>query len=394
VNWRLLAAVAPATFVSHAFSRQTYGLLLAAMEEDVVGSHTLAGSLGTINYAGYLVGVALMAIVAGRFEPIYLLRRGLGAAAVGFLVLAFAPGFALLAFGLVLAGLGSAAIWMSIPAIATAGVPASQRGTIMGALSSTIGLGLLFTGQGTTLIRTLLDDQTAWRPIWSAEALITAVILVIVLIFAKPPPSEPLGAGVSVTVLRSVPGWFQLTVAYVMFGMIVSGTYSFLGAAIEDKGFSPQRAAATYSLLGLSAIFAAVTMGRVSDRVGRVPVLVGSALVMGVAPWGVLIGRDPWLTMAALAYGGASFTYPVLTGAYLRDQVDGRAFTAAFGSITIFYGMGAVIGPQVGGLVRDVAGTFDPIFITLSFAAFGAAGLCATLPRRSAVSHEARDRVG
>ena len=74
---RTVALLALCGIVSHTLARSTYPILLPAIEEELLGSHQLAGALTTINFAAYLVGVGVVTAISGRTEPIRLLLSGL-----------------------------------------------------------------------------------------------------------------------------------------------------------------------------------------------------------------------------------------------------------------------------------------------------------------------------
>ena len=168
-----VALVCLGSVVALTFARLTYPVLLQATQNDLLGSYQRAGQVGTANFGAYALGVGVVAVVSRRFEPITLVRVGLLFNAVGLAIAAVASGFWMLALGLVLAGAGSAGIWIPSPAIATGVVPSARRGLVLGLLSSSIGLGLLAVGQLTNLVRAVTDNPDAWRPIWAIEAGVT-----------------------------------------------------------------------------------------------------------------------------------------------------------------------------------------------------------------------------
>ena len=341
---RTIALVALSAIVSHALARSTYPILLPAIEDELLSNHQEAGLLTTINFAAYLVGVALVTTISGRIEPVRLLRYGLVSAGLGFALLARADGFIELGAGQTLIGAGSAGIWMSAPIIATATVPANRRGTVMGLLSSTIGLGVFVVSQGTNAVRAVQDNDQAWRPTWIGASVFAFVLFAVMLALLRTPPTARIAGGVSLDRLRAVPRWFALMAGYWLFGLIVSSFMPFFGAALEEKGFSRNHVGNLYSLFGLAAVVGAVSLGRVSDRVGRRLVLVGSMLVMAASGLLVLTGREPFASVAAVMFGAASFTFPVLIAAYLSDHLQDRAFSNALGALTLIYGTALAIG--------------------------------------------------
>jgi len=377
---RTIALLALATVVSHALARSTFPILLPAIEDDLLGNHQQAGLLTTINFGAYLAGVALVTTISGRMEPVRLLYSGLVSAGAGFVVLATADGFAELALGQALAGMGSAGIWMSAPIIATATVAPNRKGTVMGLMSSTMGLAIFVISQGTNVMRRVQDNDQAWRPTWLAAAGFVVVLLAAMVLVLRTPPTARITGGVSLARLRAVPRWPALMIGYCLFGFVVSSFTPFFGAALEENGFSRGHVGNLYSLFGLSAAVAAVGLGRVSDRIGRRPVLVGALVTMSGAAMLVVAGREPFAAVAALLFGAASFTFPVLIVTYLSDHLQGREFSNALGALTLIYGAALAAGPFVSGTIGDSRFGFDVVFMIVAVLAVAGAVSIGQLP--------------
>lgn len=370
--------------VSHTLARTAYQVLLTAIRDDLLdGSNQRAGFLATVTFIAYMVGVAAMTQFSGRTEPLTTLIVGLWAALGGFLVLAIAGSFVTLCVGVAMAGLGSAGIWLSVPAIATGAVTADRRGLVMGFLSSCIGFGLVLVGQCVRLIRALLDDDSAWRQMWTIGAVFTAVVLTLVVLFMRPEATERAETSINLRVLRQVDGWLPITGAYILFGLVISGYAPFLGAKLTEDGFSEAHVATLYSAIGLSAIFGAVSLGRLSDRIGRKPVLVTAMAMISLASLLILVGREPFAAISVIINGAFSFTFPVLVTATLRDQISDRAFSNALGALTLIYGFSLFLGPVAAGAIGDSSAGFDLLYLVVALLALGAAGLVLLMPGSS-----------
>ena len=356
-----MVIAATTAVVSHALARSTYPILLPAIEDELLADHSQSGALTTINFGAYLGGVALVTGVSGRVEPARLLAVGTGLATAGFLLLADADGFGQLAAGQALTGLGGSAVWMSAPVLATGAVTPERRGTAMGALSSAMGLGIIAASQGTRMWRSVEGDDSLWRPTWLGAAAFSALVLLLVVGVLRTPGTAAISGGISLARLREVPGWRPLSLAYWLSGLVISSFTAFLGAALEEDGLSREHVANLYSLFGLATACGALTLGRLSDRIGRRPVLQATLAGTGLASLLVLTGREPWATLAAVLFGASAFTYPVLIAAHLSDHLQGRAFANAFGALTLIYGSALTAGPYVAGAVGDGFG-FDPAF--------------------------------
>ncbi len=357
-----ILAMGLAAIISHALARSTLPILLPAIESELLENYRQSGYLGSANFFAYLIGVVTVTFIAGSVEPKQLLVSGISVATIGFAVLAVAGSLLVLMLGQILAGLGSAGIWMSAPAIATSAVASHRRGVVMGFLSSMMGLGILISGQGTNLARHLASDPELWRPTWIGATFFGATIMVIVWSLTLPATSAVAG-GSSLIHLSKVPRWVVLATAYWIFGIVVSAFAPFFGLLVKEQGYSPEHTTNLFSLLGLAAVLGAVSLGWASDRIGRKPILMLAMVGIGLASLLALIGREPFSSISIALYGAFSFTFPVLVAAYVRDYLESRSFSVALGALTIIYGTALTLGPTLAGLVADSVWGLEATFI-------------------------------
>lgn len=103
---------------------------------------------------------------------------------------------------------------------------------------------------------------------------------------------------------------------------------------------------------------AAPLLGRWSDRIGRLPVLVVSQI--GTALSFVLLGfaYAPWVLFASRILDGVTGGNITVAQAYVTDITPRERRTQALGLIFAAFGMGFVIGPALGGAISSA---FDPI---------------------------------
>lgn len=373
--------------VSHMFGRSTYSLLLPAIKEDLVDSNTAAGVLGGSNFAGYILGVIIVTLIASRVEPIHLMRAGLAISAAALLLLAVAPSFLALGVGVWFTGLGGAGIWITAPALATALVPASRRGLVLGALTATMGIGLLAISQGTTLYRDVVDNESAWRPIFGIEAAITMAILLAAVVLVRPKRTERTdkrGTVFSAAALRSIPNWVLLTVCYTAFSTIAGAWMQFLALALEeDAGFSRPHINNLFSVFAVAGIFGPLLLGRLSDSIGRSYAIAIAAALSVAASLLLTVNSEPWSAIAVAIFGAGSFSIPILTAAAVRDHLDDRSFGTAYGTMTIIYGFGSFGAALLAGVLADWRNSFDLLYVLL--AVMGAVSVVTALARARAL---------
>jgi multidrug resistance protein len=125
---------------------------------------------------------------------------------------------------------------------------------------------------------------------------------------------------------------------------------------------------ATYSL---TQLVAAPLWGRLSDRVGRRPVLMASMAISAVGYLWLGAAGQLWMLFAARALAGAGAGNIAAAQAYIADITKPEERAQGMGMIGAAFGLGFIFGPALGGLL---AGN-DPATANLETPAWVAAGL-------------------
>ncbi|MBT3907789.1 MAG: MFS transporter [Rhodospirillaceae bacterium] len=149
---------------------------------------------------------------------------------------------------------------------------------------------------------------------------------------------------------------------------------------------------ATYSL---TQLIAAPVWGRMSDRIGRRPVLL--ITLAGTAASYIWLGFVDSLAalFAARAIGGAMAGNISAAFAYMADITTREDRAKGMGLIGAAFGLGFIVGPAIGGLLAGA----DPATADYSLPAFAAAGLSlvalvlAVAILKESLSEEIRARI-
>ena len=144
---------------------------------------------------------------------------------------------------------------------------------------------------------------------------------------------------------------------------------------------SPQQVTALLAVYSLMQLFTAPLWGRLSDRVGRRPVLMVSMAASVLAY--LWIGSATALSMlfAARALAGACAGNIAAAQAYIADITKPEDRAKGMGLIGAAFGLGFIIGPALGGLLAGndpaTANVETPAWVAagLSFLAFCGVGL-------------------
>lgn len=378
----VIVLAAAAIAIGGGFARHTLGLVLPAMTDDIIGSYSRAGWLGTINLGAYLVGILMVSFVSGRIRPVAIIKWGLAGTVAGLAVMAIAPSFGLLALGMALCGFFSAGLWIPFAGVVSGATTARDRGRALGLVVSGIGLSIVVASQLVNLLR-FLFDESVWRLVWGIEAFIGLLVLVAVVTRLRPAndPAEVSSSTIRVSVLMTVPRWWAVTGAYAAYGFGYSVYLSYLAAALEDDaGFSANHAAIAYSLVGITSLFGGIVFGPWSDRVGRRFALWTSLSLTVLCILAIPLGVEPWVALSAATFGAAMTGTGTVVSATIGDHLEPRAMGTAFGMVTVIFGIAQTAGPYVGGWITETAGSFTPTFLAAAIATSVAVGFAWCLP--------------
>jgi DHA1 family tetracycline resistance protein-like MFS transporter len=152
----------------------------------------------------------------------------------------------------------------------------------------------------------------------------------------------------------------------------------------ERFAASPLQMTALFAIFSLMSLLTAPLWGRLSDRVGRRPVLMASMAAAALAYLGMAFATGLWMLFAARAFAGACAGNIAAAQAYIADVTPPEKRAKGMGMIGAAFGLGFIIGPVLGGVIAgDDIATADlatPCLIAamLSFAAF--LGVAVLLP--------------
>lgn len=385
--WIVIALVMASACVAQAFGRFTWGVVLPSARDDVLGgSNTVAGFFGTVNVTAYLLGTLAVSWAASRTTLVGLMRIGLTISTAALGLAAIAPNGPLLGVALFAMGLGGAVIWIPAPAISARALPPNRAGMAVGLVGSGIGIGLVFAGQlSAWLDRRDGDPDELWQTVYRVEFFVAVGVLVGAFLLLRSQGDRPSVAGGfgGVAALRTVRAWIPATVAYAAFGFAYILVLGFLVARLEDdSGFTSGEAAAMFSVVGASTVFGGMTLGPLSDRIGRRPTVTGAFTIFALCTLLVLTGRQPWVLVAAIGIGLMFSGMPALIIAHVVDHTDADTYGPAFSAATLAFGVTQMISPQIGGAIADALGSFTWVFALSATVSLVGAGFASRLPGR------------
>ncbi len=169
--------------------------------------------------------------------------------------------------------------------------------------------------------------------------------------------------------------WATVAMDMVGFGIMLP----VLPLYAEDFGASPAMAAAVIAVFSAAQMVAAPLWGRLSDRIGRKPVLIAAligssigSLVTGLA--GVL-----WVLFLGRVLDGASGSSYAVGQAAVADLAEPADRPRLLGLLAAAFGLGFVAGPLIGSIAA-LGGRELPFFVAAALAAGNAIVALVRLP--------------
>jgi MFS family permease len=249
-----------------------------------------------------------------------------------------------------------------------------KRGLAMGITGSGVGLGTVFIAPFATYLITAFD----WRTAYFVIGIIAWVIVIPFSRFLKADPQEidafPDGARevigssgsennrsnyLTVSQAARTRSFWLCVLIWMLFASNAFLVFTHVVPRATDIGYSAMAAATILSVIGGTAAIGRITMGILSDRIGRKATAILCTVLQATATVGFVLVPDLWLfylfaVLYGLGHGGMAPAMAALVGEIFGV---GRIGTM-LGLLEVSFGVGAAIGPAVGGYVFDVTGSY------------------------------------
>lgn len=149
---------------------------------------------------------------------------------------------------------------------------------------------------------------------------------------------------------------------------------------VTDLGGGKDLAPLIFSTFSAAALLAAPFWGRLSDRIGRRPVLLVAIAATVLAYLWLAMASEIWELFASRAFAGATAGWMAASQAYVADVTGEENRAKGMGLLGAAFGIGFTIGPGIGGLsVGQGDAAEGYILPALLASGFAAAALLVTL---------------
>lgn len=290
-------------------------------------------------------------------------------------------------FGRVLQGVGVSVLWLSAYALATDGTTTDQRGGILGRVEAAGERGALSGALVGFTVLSVLPLLLGWRFLFGSYAVLAAGAAW--LAWRYTPHQESVSSSKPKERWRPSGSLLRLMVVVFVTGAASATLWPLLLIYVQNRFTSRVGLVATaYLPAALVASFLSPVLGRLSDRVGRAPLM-----ALGLAGSGLLALLIPvlpslfWLAVLwALEAVGLAMASPA-EAALVADLTGGDQRGAGYGFYAFAASLGAVCGPVLGGWLYDTQSHALPFYAFSGLLLAGAVAVVVLLRKPKVVEH-------
>jgi len=368
--------------------RFSFGIFFQSLEQDFA----LNRALTSVIFSAYMILGALFAILGGWLSDRYGPRLVLLATGVfSFAGLALSSQVTslwqiFLSFSLLVA-IGTGPIYIIATSEAVRWFPL-RRGLALAIVTCGTGLGSIWIAP----VAAQFIESFGWRPAFFFLGIIAFIAIIIPSLFLRRSPTAVTTASEDNKKLNSnlntlnrqqketkdfsprqaagTRNFWLLICTWVFYAFCLFTITTHIVMHAIDKGIDPIEAATILSIIGFASILGRLSMGPLSDRVGRKPTGIISAVIMIAAMVLLMQSSSLWMfyifaCLFGIAYGGLS---PSVT-ATVSDSFGTRHLGAIMGILDLGWVIGGAAGPAIAGYIFDVTGKYFLAFIFVALAA-------------------------
>lgn len=169
--------------------------------------------------------------------------------------------------------------------------------------------------------------------------------------------------------------WFTVALDLVGFGIVVP----ILGVYAKRYGASGYAVGWLFATFSLAQLIGAPLLGRLSDRIGRKPVIIVSLVGTAVGSFVTGAAGALWVLFLGRVIDGASGASLSVAQAAVADMATPAQRPKLVGMLGAAFGVGFVFGPAIGGLAA-LGGPHVPFYVAAGLAGVNAIAALVRLP--------------
>jgi MFS family permease len=372
-------------FVHYAI-RYSYGTLLPEMLPSLSITKAQAGMIYSSYFIAYTALSPVLGLLSDRYDVRIILTLFVALMGGGAFLMAYPTSQlqASLFFGV--AGVGCSACWAPVMALAQRWTTENRRGMSLSFVDAGSSLGVMAAGAITPLIAVAYGWRAGWMSLGVLAFILAIVSFFLVQSYPKtqPNPSPQDGGrrrllGITYKQLFSDTRFWLIGLAYLFTGFAIIVPFAFISTyAVQELSLPYDSATRLVTIIGVGGITGKVVLGPISDKWGRIKILLISAILIAGGNLAIAYSRG-WMLMVftfifGIGYGACWAMYAACASDFFSKQAAG----GIIGLWTVYLGIGCMLSPILAGWVADATGTLMWSFLIAM--AGGIASLLLLLP--------------
>jgi sugar phosphate permease len=373
-------------FAVYYFNRFNYSPVIPLIKADLGISNARAGALLAFFFLSYMVFQLPAGYLGDRFGPRKTLAVGGIVSIIGNLTFSQVDGFALLALGQLINGMGQAVGWSSAIKMVVNWFPKKRRATAIGFFITCVTIG----SSAGIRMSGLIGDRLGWRASFMIPPLLMLGTLVVFWFVVR---DSPVDKGHSdfedeAALEHIVPSDFKsrirlvlthrtlwiVALVYFCFVYVQFGCLVWIPTFLAEKyTISVDRASLLTSFVLLPGILASPLCGLLSDRVfqgKRKPLIVIEMAVLAGTCFLLGFDLDIRIAVVLLAMVGLMILMPdVLLATFPADILSRKLTATGMGFLATFTSAAGIVTTPLSGKIVDLFHSYGALFFSFALAA-------------------------
>lgn len=340
-----------------------YGVFFSPIEAEYGWSR---GAL-SVAYSIFMAVYAAMQLVSGALYdlrgPKVTLSLGM-LAGIGFILCSTISSlWQLYLFYGVVAAIGVGALYVPCTSTAMKWFP-HRKGLVTGFVVAGLGVGMLVLAP----LSKYLIAVYGWRFAFSFLGFMFIVVMALTVLIVEDPRREdlrpsPMRRGVAKEAIKSKLFWL-IYIAFSLGSLAGAMVIIHVVPYAEDLGIPALAAALIVSLIGISNIIGRIGVGAILDKVGVKATLSSCFIAQAACTWMLLKVSGLWQLYAIAIVFGFSYGWIALYAPTVGEFFGMERVGSILGVLGTSFGLGAVVGPALAGVVFDVTKSYFIAFTT------------------------------
>ena len=215
------------------------------------------------------------------------------------------------------------------------------------------------------LICIVLIDLIGFRPLFALAAIpsLAGALLILFLLHEKKPDRTKLYKGISFKDLNKT---FKLFLSLSALFSLGAFSYSFLLLYASKFGFKASLLPVLYLLYTAAASLFSYPFGRLSDKIGRKPVLILSFLLWGVVCLSFIASQSrPMIALTFVVYGAHKGALDPVQRTFVSELAPCDLRASCLGGFQMVIGLCALPASFIAGILWEGVGLFYPLYFSL-----------------------------